>query len=217
MTPYDGNIKLVCRQRSHWLKATSRALSITPIAVRQWLGLPSSVTAKIEAVTAEPVRVVVMRDSPGRLRSDEKRALRVRQLSGHVREVVLEAGGDAMVVARSVWEPEIYRTDTELNSLGNRPLGQLLFANGRSTWRWREFGYLAPGHPGWSVFTALLMSYADTNDNDLGADSRNKHTLLNKLPRTGCWARRTLYLRHGSRMLVMEAFLPNLLARTPVG
>jgi chorismate--pyruvate lyase len=171
-----------------WRDATPRSMRAAPRQVRPWIGLASSMTRRIEAATGHGVRVKVVRDAAGRLNPDEQEFFSGARSGARVREVVLSADGAALLAARTAFVARRLKLNRNLRALGARPLGDLLFGRGGARWIKREFARLHP-RPHLS------------------------RPLASALPaRCGpVWARRTLFILKGSRILVTEIFLPSLL------
>ena len=172
----------------HWRALTVNSIRRVPRAVRSWIATTSSMTRRIATLVSQPVVVNVLRDARGRLHADEQRLLGSMQSTGHVREIILSAGGRALLVARTVFIARSLKQNRHLKGLGTRPLGELLFSKGRAKWREREFGRLSQRHP----VSALIES---------ATSSQQKST----------WLRRTVFLLNAVPILVTEAFLPDLL------
>lgn len=98
---------------------------------------PSLLAARIESLTAAlralgHLAVQVQRQGRGRIRADEARALGLSARSAWVREIVLQVDGIDLVAARSVLAPAALRGAWRaVAGLSQRPLGELLFTDGR--------------------------------------------------------------------------------------
>jgi|DEB19_MinimDraft_2_1074335.scaffolds.fasta_scaffold11717_2 chorismate--pyruvate lyase len=144
-------------------------------------------TNRIATVTGFPVVVTVCSDTDGHPDRSEQAFLGVRCTRGRVREVVLSAGGVAVLVARTVFISRHLLSNQALRKLGQRSLGELLFSQGDARWLRREF---APLNPQLSVWPRLKA---------------NMPCLPN-----GAWARRTIYLLDAAPICVTEVILPSL-------
>lgn len=148
----------------------------------------ASLTAALQSLG--PLRVVVLRQALSRPRRDERRALRLTASFALVREIELHVGGVALVAARSVLSVGASRGAWRaVRGLGHRSLGSLLFADpavSRSV--------LVFGRP--PARTARQRPDASGP----GFGSRRQHP-----------ARRSVFVRQGQGLLVMERFLPALL------
>ncbi|KAF1018696.1 MAG: Chorismate pyruvate-lyase [Paracidovorax wautersii] len=98
---------------------------------------PSALVARIESLTAAlralgHLAVQFRRQGRGRIGADEARALGLAARSAWVREIVLQVDGVDLVAARSVLAPAALRGAWRaVAGLRQRPLGELLFADGR--------------------------------------------------------------------------------------
>ena len=116
---------------------------------------------------------------------DEAALLGLRRgAAAWIREVWLHDGDTQVVFARSVLPRNSLRGAWRtLGRLGSRPLGAVLFADARVMRRPLAFCKL--GH---------------------------RHPLLKNLAQSGpLWARRSVFVRDGRRILVTEVFLPGVL------
>jgi chorismate--pyruvate lyase len=149
-------------------------------------------TCALQHHVGADVRVRVLREGTGTLLADEVRALGSARRIGHVREVALQTDGRVWMVARTVYFRRTYGARHALSSLGTRPLGELLFAGGVPRWSLRECAMLSARAP-----------------------------LFALIRRAGgrvwppCWARRTVFLFQGQRLLVTEIFLPAMFRPQP--
>ncbi len=114
-----------------------------PAAARRWSRLDTSMTQALVQRFGPGLRVEVRFDGTGRLLPDEARLLGTRRQRGRVREVMLGAGGRALLAARTVHASRRLGAHPALASLGSRPLGALLFAGGKPRWMRREYAGLA--------------------------------------------------------------------------
>ncbi len=161
-----------------------------PSCVRDWIALDTSMTQALRRHVGMDVQIRLVRHGRGALSVDEAGLLQAHTGSGYVREVVLEAGGRALLAARTVHaSPSLH---CRLSSLGTRPLGEWLFAGGPPCRLRRQYALLAPGRPQFG-----LVRQAS------GAS------------REPCWARRVLYLFEHQPLLVTEIFLAAMLQPSP--
>lgn len=110
-----------------------------------------------------------------------------------VREVALHSDGVAVVFAHSVASRRALKGPWRLLlTLGTRPLGAALFADPRVARQPLHFRRIRRGH-------ALFEAAAH---------------LLEQVP-SFMWARRSLFVFRGSRLLVTEVFLPAILGLQP--
>ncbi len=168
-----------------WRDASFGLPKPVPPYVRAWILLDTSMTRALQQTFGPEMSVQVVHDSSGSLLADERTLLNTTDQAGHVREVVLWCGRQSRLVARTVYVSSKLRAHQELNSLGSRPLGELLFARDTPRWLKREF----------TVIEAHMALFA----------------LVRRAPGTAdtpCWARRTVFLLEHEHLLVTEIFLP---------
>jgi len=178
-----------------WQPLTPSLAAALPGAVRHWALIQSSVSAEIEHVTGAPLSVVMIRQEDAALLADEQGLLNAAIGPATVREVVLWAGGAPRVVARTAFTAPRLRQDEALRTLGERPLGALLFAG-----------------PGVSPFTQREFARIDASQPALYGLITRHHAPAEPF----YWARRTLFHLHDAPILCTEVFLPELLAATAV-
>ena len=110
-----------------------------------------------------------------------------------VRQVALHSDGVAVVFAHSVAARRALKGPWRLLlTLGTRPLGAALFADPRVRRQSLRFRRIRRGHELYKIACGLLEAAP-----------------------AGLWARRSLFVFHGSRLLVTEVFLPAILALAP--
>jgi chorismate lyase len=158
-------------------------------APRTWLDEPRSLTARLRAGCHDRFNVILLRQTWRRPFPGEAASLGVpgrrRML---VREVMLRDGLTPLVLARTVIPAASLRgRHCALARLGNRPLGEVLFAQ-RGLHRWsRQCCRLDRGI--WMPSVASLCGPLQT-----------------------LWGRRSVYGVGNARLLVAEFFLPAALA-----
>jgi len=188
--PHTGTFRLhprslLFRREPPWRAAPSPH---APAAFRSWLFEPASLTARLRRAAGAGFGVCLLGQGLGRPFAGESGLLdlpaRRRALA---REVVLFGGEGPLVLARSVMPPAALRGELcALARLGNRPLGEVLFAQ-RGLRRARlEFARVAPAD--W--LPAVASHYG----------------LVGPV-----WGRRSLYEVGGVSLLVCEFFLPAIL------
>ena len=158
--------------------------------VRHWVGATGSLSARL-AGAGELYRVQVLRQGRQRLRWDEARALGLaRPQAGYVREVLLRVDGAAVVFARSVtpygaslgaWR--------SVRGLGSRPLADVLFKRLGIARTPLEFARLQPVSP---LHRHVAQAWQQATGAALAARA---------LP-----TRRSVFVRRGAPLLVMEVF-----------
>lgn len=154
--------------------------------LKNWLLDKNSLTTKLKNISNN-FEVKLASSSFGLMHSTESDVLGLPQKSaGWVREVNLVVDGSNWVFARSIIAGCDDHTDSKFFHLGNSSLGSLLF--GPSPYKRSE---VQVGH------------YV--------ADAFRSHTSDGL-----SWARRSVFSRRNSRILVQELFLPELLNRIKI-
>jgi chorismate lyase len=155
-------------------------------ALGQWLRATGSLTARLRQHGS--VRVQVLSQGTQRLTRPERLAL--KQVSGHVREVLLWVNDEPVVWARSATSQRALRGPWKaLKGLGTRPLAELLFSHQRVIrgplvrHPWRCAG---PEH------LRMRRAWPETQS---------------PMPR---WARASVFQHHGQGLRVMESLSPGL-------
>lgn len=161
--------------------------------LRRWLVERGSLTRRIEQ-RCRGFRVEVLSQRIQAISRDESALLGVgARARCVVREVTLNCARQPVVFAHSVVEPRAVRGAWRmLATLGSRPLGAALFADPRVRRFELRFRVLNPQHQLYRRACSLLVR-----------------------PPACLWARRSLFVLCGSRLLVTEVFLPAILALTP--
>ena len=176
-----------------WQPLTPGLSDGLPAVIRHWVDIRTSVSAEIERVMQAPMSVAVVRQEDAPLLSDETGLIDPSEGPATIREVVLWAAGAPCVVARTAFSARKLRQDSVLKTLGNRPLGALLFAGSEvSPFTHRDLARINPGMA--ELYGLITRHHAPAE--------------------TAYWARRTLFLLLGAPILCTEIFLPELLART---
>lgn len=155
---------------------------------RPWLVYPGSLTRRIRAHCRD-FEVCVVSTQIRFPNEDEYRAIgRPAHKRAYVREVLLLADGEPVVLAHSiVSQRDLRGVWHAVAGLGTRPLAEILFADSRVRRRPFEYARVDPSHP-------------------LG---RRVRQVLGR--RFGALrARRSLFVLRGRPLLVTEVFLPRL-------
>lgn len=168
---------------------TWRARPATHSVLRAWLCTPGSLTQRLK-VHSHSFNVIRLRQAHARPFPDEVAPLSlVPGRLALVREVVLRDASTPLVYAHSVAPLHSLKGAWRaLAGLGNRPLGEALFADPSVVRAPLSFRQLDARHP-------LYRQMA-----------RRLPTLPARL-----WARRSLFSREGVPLLVTEVFLPALI------
>ena len=161
----------------------------TDARLRQWLLDRGSLTRRIQS-RCDRFRVEVLSQRVAAADRDEYAVLGARAGARCVvREVSLNCGQRPVIFAHSVVERCAVRGPWRmLVTLGARPLGSALFADPRIKRHALRYCRLNPRHELY----------------------RRACRLLDRPPPC-LWARRSGFVRHGSRLLVTEVFLPAIL------
>lgn len=173
-----------------WRDASAGLPDDVPPSVRPWILLATSMTQALQQAFGIDLHVRVLHDASGPLLADESGLLAASAGSGCVREVALHTDSEVLLAARTVYLPGHSGAHRKLASLGSRPLGELLFAEGEPRWLQRQFVLLDSRAP---LFVLVRRVAADT-----------VHS---------CWARRTVFLFGHQRLVVTEIFLPAMFSR----
>lgn len=174
-----------------WQSLASRFMPPVPANVRPWIRLQTSMTKQLKSRFGPGVAVRVLHNGMGRLHDDEQDLFFPRRARGFVREVVLHANGLELMVARTVFTSQSLCSDKKVMELGNKPLGELLFAKGNAEWLVREYTQVNSSVPAFSLVQRVVGH-----------------------PAPRCWARRSLFLLDQQPLLVTEIFLPAMLVET---
>ncbi len=161
--------------------------------LRRWLLDRGSLTQRIQQ-RSQRFRVELLAVKSASANRDENRLAGIRvRTRCKVREVALHSDGVAVVFAHSVAAlRELKGRWRLLLTLGTRPLGAALFADPRVARQPLRFRRVRRG-------SALYKSACAALD----------------IAPPALWARRSLFVLRGSRLLVTEVFLPAILALAP--
>ena len=169
-----------------WQALDEAAAAGLPAAMRPWITLSTSMTARLRASVQSAVRVELLRHGPGTLHEDERGCFEGTPAQGQVREVCLHCAGRPLLAARTVHVSARLAQEPGFAGLGTRPLGDLLFGDGaQACWSRREFTGLGAASPLWPLVQRCAP----------GTPSP-------------CWARRSVFWLLGEPLLVTEIFLP---------
>lgn len=164
-------------------------------ALKSWLLDTTSLTARLRARCGDGFSVRVVAEGWRRPSVDESRRLHTdRRRLAWIREVVLLCHGQPQVFARSVIPAHSLRgRNRTLRMLGNRPLGELLFAGCGTQRSATEIACLRPRD--WLMERVhRAVPEALTKADEL-------------------WARRVVHRLRARPILVAEVFLPELINR----
>ncbi len=158
--------------------------------VRRWVGASGSLSARL-AAAGSTFSVQVLNQGRQSLYPDEARALGLAGLgAGYVREVILRVDGAAVVFARSATrQPQSLGPWRSLRGLGTRPLADVLFRRAGIARRPLQFAGLTPVDP---LHKHVARRWQQAAGEALA---------VRALP-----ARRSVFVRRGAPLLVMEVF-----------
>lgn len=179
------------KTHAHWFDHAN-ALQPAPL-LRAWLTDPGSMTFKLRARCNE-LRVLRLRQRPGNAQADEAGFLGLATLRQPVeeRDVILYCDGEPVIFGHTVTPLASASAWPFFRHLGVRPLGASLFSDPLVTRAPLQYARLHANHP-------LVRRIGTVID------------LHSKLPpQLPLYARRSLFRRHGSVMLVTDVFLPAL-------
>lgn len=158
--------------------------------LRRWLQAPGSLSARL-AATGQRFGVQVVDQGRRALRPDEARALgQPGRRMGYAREVVLRVDGRAMVYARTVTQhADSLGAWRSLRGLGTRPLADVLFTRSGISRQPLMFTRLRRAS---ALQRQVLRRWREAGGEDLAG----------RAPA----ARRSVFVRRGRALLVMEVF-----------
>ena len=183
--------------------------------LRRWLQATGSLSARL-AATGTVFSVQVIRQGRQPLTRSEAQALGLEgHAIGHAREVLLKVDGTPVVLARSVTtQPDSLGAWRAVRGLGSRPLADVLFRRSGITRQPLQYRQARPGTAlrqqvgrAWerakNAVSGVAPSAASVVPTALPTASGN--TAL-ELPRS-LPARRSVFVRRGAPLLVMEVFI----------
>jgi chorismate lyase len=170
----------------NWYKRKQSATLNIPDQIINWLFDPSSLTERIIENCSGCFRVHLISQKRTTPTPDEIRALGLRYRShAIIRQVILYCDDVPWVYARSVIPMTTLKGPLRrLGSLGNRPLGAVLFSD-----RSIERGEVE------------ITSMASTHSNYIWTQYKGTEEI---------WGRRSVFKQRRKKLLVSEFFLPNM-------
>lgn len=179
-----ANVKMTKNRREKGAKTWSMRLPAAQQPLRGWLCTPASLTARLSEHYGA-VTVQCWRSGWLLVNADEAACLRLpRRQRVWVRDVGLFAGGQLRVVAHTV--VTLGRAQRMVARLGTRALGSVLFAQRSVRREPFAFAHLAWPQP---LQRQLCQRLATSSTHRW-------------------WARRSVFLWQGGKILVTEIFLP---------
>ncbi len=182
----------------HWVVLDYASILHIPDSIREWLLDSASLTLRIKQHCLKQqmgcFSVKVLQQGMALPSNDEVRRLKLNHRHyALIREVLLYCGDMPIVFARTVIPIKTLSGPQRLLAcLGNRPLGEFLFAQAALQRDAMEVAALNQGHQ--------LHNLA-------------VHSLDKSLPQV--WARRSVFRLKHKPLLVAEVFLPNLFLNYP--
>ena len=180
-----------CRETLWHTAATVHKFSL-PDKLRRWLLDDGSLTRRLRTICSENFRVKILHQGRAAPMVNEAQRLGIpAQQWVFCREVLLYCDNRAMVYARTVIPAAALKGRLRrLANLGEKPLGEILFADPHIKRGGLEIAQLQLGE---LLYEKLLQ--AKPCNQPLGEKA--------------IWARRSAFLYHDKRLLVSEIFLPN--------
>lgn len=121
---------MIKQTSERWHSGASTSHSAIPAALRPWLFARGSLTRKLRMHCAGKVTVRVLAHGWGMARYSERQALGIgAHETAFVREVELACAGRPVVYARTVIPVTTIAKRRRLTRIGNRSLGDVLFAD----------------------------------------------------------------------------------------
>lgn len=185
----------------HWKPAKLLRRVTTNPALQQWLTLESSLTQKLKQ-TYPQLEVVILSETFESPLSSESQCLGLAiEEQAWIRCVVLQSAGKNLIYARTVI-PAMHPQNPwyELQNLGNKPLGEVLFED-KSIQR-TPFQFSKDKLSHWP---------------NLGNLANHEHATDFKPPNADAYARRSVFLKNQVPLLLTEVFLPELQNQTDLG
>ncbi len=183
---------------SYWKPISSTKLDHIPEAVRKWLSEPYILSQALRKV-CENFSVEVTDQKVKDLYADEVAALKCYDVvQGFVRETYLGDIGNPVVYARVTMPQSTYQfKKTELDNLGNRPIGETLLYQDPTLTR--------------SEFEVKRITCDDELLFDLLVHNNFYKAEIEKIARVNeLWARRSFFTISGNPILITEVFLSNI-------
>jgi len=178
------------KREPEWQLVSRSNIHQAPAHIRSWLQESGSLTRRLKSLAGERFNVSLEYQRWSRPTLPEQRLLGIRHGEyANIREVMLRSDKHVLVVARTVIPRQMLSgRQRHLISLGNRPLGEVIFAEPGLKRDCFEIAVISPAYFLPHVFTA-----------------QDNHEMI--------WGRRTCYLIHDKPILISEIFLPALFQR----
>ena len=188
----------------HWVTADYSSILHLQDNIREWLLDSASLTLRIrqhcQCKSLGCFSVKLLNQGMGLPSNDEVQRLRLRSRRyALIREVLLFCGDTPLIFARTVIPIKtLTGPQRQLGRLGNRPLGEFLFAQPELQRDMMEVAVISQGH---QLYDSALQSL------------NNKHSLVQSKIYSSqrIWARRSVFCLRHKPLLVAEVFLPEIL------
>ncbi len=180
-----------------WITVDYAAILHMPSAMRDWLLDSASLTLRIKAYCQANqlgcFSVRLLSQGMGIPSNDEMQRLKLKSRRyALIREVALYCGDTPLIYARTVIPvTTLTGTQRRLGHLGNRPLGEFLFAQPELHRDVMEIAVVKAGH---QLFDSALSCIIQTPEQ--------------------IWARRSVFRLGQKPLLVAEVFLPEVLSKS---
>ncbi|MCF8005953.1 MAG: chorismate lyase [Methylovulum sp.] len=157
-----------------------------PKAVQTWIYESGSLTQRLRQEFGQDLAVKVLWQANGKPLLTENRVLQHSSAElAWIREVQLHHQGRPLLLARTIMPRRTLAiAHGQLTKLGNRPLGEIIFAYAHVARQALDVSYVMPNV--WQPDIALLAHHAPV------------------------WGRRTVYIIEQQPLLVSEFFMPDL-------
>ena len=128
-------------EQANWLEDSSEIVTSLPLTLQKIMADRGSLTTALKRLANDTFTVKVISENLEIPFASEQEKLGLSENSkAIVREVELQIHGESVVYARSIIPHELtVRSETGLSSLGSKPLGHLLFKDGKMRKSKREF------------------------------------------------------------------------------
>jgi chorismate--pyruvate lyase len=178
-----------------WSKDIKELGMQTSDPMYNWLVKVSSITKSVKQL-CEEFHVDLMSQDLGKAYSDEQQLLNINETDSLIRQVHLNGDGVAWSYGRVIVPHDTYQHfKTEFDTLGNRSIGEVLLHSNPSTIREPlEYARVTKGS---NLFNLAVAGLEEPVEQDL-------------------WARRSIFSIDGYKLLVVEVYLPEMLAHRPL-
>ena len=179
------SLSLLFKRAPRWHDYSFGTQKQLPGSLQSWLNETGSLTQRLRGVHGDSFGVSVLRQRWQHAFIDESRLLSQNQYQYQlVREVILHNQKQPLILARTIIPASTLAiAERKLNHLGNRPLGEVIFAYPDLRISQRQFSQAEA-----DIWIPSVMQQPETVDH--------------------LWGRRSVYQIHQHPLLVAEFFLP---------